>query len=285
LSASSRPDPSTSAELAGRLTRVEQAALALARFVNERPRVKALQQLYFKRVNANWVGYCTRNLLHVEGLERLQSLSPSRGVLLCANHRSFFDHYITAQIILKRVEWAHALLFPVRSHFFYDTWRGVLINALFGGMAMYPPIFRDAARLSHNAASLELLVRWLQRPGVVVGFHPEGTRGKSEDPYSLMPAQPGVGRLISRAHPITVPVFINGLRNDFATQMVSNFRAEQHRRPVIAVFGAPIDFGHLLQERPRPALYKQLAGRVMDELRALGERERELRAGLALARQ
>lgn len=271
-------------EVTGGLTHVERAALALARCVNERPRLKALQQHYFKQVNARWVGYCTRNLLHVEGMEQIQTLSPSRGVLLCANHRSFFDHYITSQIFLEHIEWAHALLFPVRSHFFYDTWRGVLVNAFFGGMAMYPPIFRDEAKLSHNAASLELLVRWLQQPGVVIGFHPEGTRGKGEDPYTLMPAQPGVGRLISRAHPITVPVFVNGLGNDFAKQLVSNFRSEKHRQPIIVVFGAPIDFGGLLQDRPRPALYKQLAGRVMDELRALGQRERELRASLMGAR-
>jgi 1-acyl-sn-glycerol-3-phosphate acyltransferase len=273
------------AEVTGRLTHVERAAFALARFVNERPRVKALQQQYFKRVNANWVGYCIRNLLHVEGLEQLQSLSPSRGVLLCANHRSYFDHYITGQIFLKRVEWAHALLYPVRSHFFYDTWRGVLVNALFGGMAMYPPLFREGARLRQNAASLELLVRWLQRPGAVIGFHPEGTRGKGEDPYTLMPAHTGVGRLIHRAHPITVPVFVNGLRNDFAMQVISNFRSAQHRQPIIVVFGAPIDFGGLLQERPRPALFKQLADRVIEELLALGRREREIRARLLSARQ
>mgnify|MGYP001480307136 CR=1 FL=1 len=33
------------------------------------------------------------------------------------------------------------------------------------------------------------------QPGTVVGLHPEGTRGKGPDPYTFLPAQPGVGKL------------------------------------------------------------------------------------------
>jgi hypothetical protein len=38
--------------------------------------------------------------------------------------------------------------------------------------------------------SLSVLVELLQKPGNVIGFHPEGTRNNGDDPYHLLPAQP-----------------------------------------------------------------------------------------------
>src|SRR6185436_13435431 len=55
-------------------------------------------------------------------------------------------------------------------------------------------------------------------PGNIIGFHPEGTRNKSDDPYSFLPAQPGVGKLILASRPQVIPVFIAGLCNDLPRQ-------------------------------------------------------------------
>src|SRR2546429_6871258 len=39
-------------------------------------------------------------------------------------------------------------------------------------------------------------------------FRSEGTRNKSDDPYSFLRPQPGVGKLIKDANPQVVPIFI-----------------------------------------------------------------------------
>lgn len=262
------------------LSSFEEKALWLGRLMNEHARGKAIQQVYFHEVGMRWVNFCTKNLLHVHGVERIQGLAPDRGLLLCANHRSFFDQYMIVLALLQHTELVRELYFPVRSNFFYETWSGVFVNALIGGMAMYPPIFRDPGKAEHNREALDKLAGWLARPGVVVGMHPEGTRGKGPDPYELLPAQPGVGQVILRSKPIVVPIFINGLLNDFLTQITSNFRTGEKRgTPIHIVFGRPIDFGDLLEGRARPALYKRVADYVAGEIRKLGQEERALRVG------
>ena len=41
----------------------------------------------------------------------------------------------------------------------------------------------------------------LQTSGQLVGFHPEGKRNLEGGPYDLLPAQPGIGKVIYAAHP------------------------------------------------------------------------------------
>jgi len=53
---------------------------------------------------------------------------------------------------------------------------------------------------------------------------------------------------------------------------------------VITVFGPPIDYADLLEEKPRPVLYKKAADRFMAAIKDLSGRERELRADLAAGR-
>jgi 1-acyl-sn-glycerol-3-phosphate acyltransferase len=276
----------TEGKKAPRLSALEETALALGRLVNERPVPKRMQVLFHRHFTVHWVTACLSNLLHTDGAEKLHALSPRAGVLLCANHRSFFDQYVVSAVLTThRPAWCERLYFPVRSNFFYESWAGIGINLLVGGYAMYPPIFRDPAKAELNRAALAKLEEFLGQPGAVVGLHPEGTRGKGPDPYELLPAQPGVGQVALRAAqahdaPI-VPVFVNGLSNDFVGQILSNFRRPDKRgEPVIVVFGDPVDLGELKQGNPRPALYKRTADRILDEIRRLGERERRIRTSL-----
>ena len=46
-----------------------------------------------------------------------------------------------------------------------------------------------------TTTALEKMVEIVKQPGNVLGMHPEGTRGKGDDPYTFLPAQPGVGKL------------------------------------------------------------------------------------------
>jgi len=216
----------------------------------------------------------------VENLDDLIALRPDRGVMLVSNHRSFFDQYcMLLACYMGRVSWAKRLFFPVRSNFFYDQPLGVVINAAIAGGAMYPPIYRQAERRALNDEALEKMVELLRSPGNVLGMHPEGTRGKGDDPYKLLPAQPGVGKVALVGAPIVVPAFILGLGNNIAKDIQRNFTAGARREhAVITVFGPPIDYADFLAEKPRPTLYKKTADRFMAAIKQLAERERALRA-------
>ena len=144
---------------------------------------------------------------------------------------------------------------------------------------MYPPIFRDRKRLSLNHTAFSELSRALQLDGRSAGIHPEGTRNLGDDPYELLPAQSGVGRLIHIANVEVIPVFINGLGNDLVKQIKGNFNRKGER--INVVFGAPIDFGDLRDGPPTAKTHKAIAERTLDVIRTLGEEERAIRAGEA----
>ena len=96
------------------------------------------------------------------------------------------------------------------SHYGRITARGGGV-ASWGG-AMYPPIYRQAERRKLNDDALDKMVDIVKTRGNVLGMHPEGTRGKGDDPYTFLPAQPGVGKLALVAQPVVVPAFILGGR-------------------------------------------------------------------------
>jgi len=106
----------------------------------------------------------------------------------------------------------------------------------------------------------------------MVGFHPEGTRSTSDDPYQLLPAKPGVGELALKARPIVVPAFISGMGNSFWGELWS-------KRKIIAVFGDPIELPETEGEL-RLSHYKRCADVFNQRIAALGEEEKAIRAKL-----
>lgn len=269
------------------LTRVERLALRFGELTNDDPRGKWLQTRFLRGVSYVWVRAAIANRILVEGLDELMALRPETGVMLVSNHRSFFDQYIMLlACYMGPVSWAKALYFPVRSNFFYDQPLGFLVNAAVAGGAMYPPIYRQAERRTLNDEALAKMVDILRRPGNVLGMHPEGTRGKGDDPYAFLPAQPGVGKLALVAQPMVIPAFNLGLGNNIVEDVRLNFSSEARtgKNAVITVFGTPIDYSDLLAEKPRPALYKKTADRFMTAIKKLSEREKELRADVTAGR-
>src|SRR6185436_6103589 len=113
----------------------------------------------------------------------------------------------------------------------------------------------------------------LRRGGMFVGLHPEGTRKKDDDPYSFLPAQRGIGRIIFDVKMPVIPVFINGLINDLYRQVRSNF--DRSGRKIVVVFGEPIDFSDLYQERSSPKVHLAIAERSLEVIARLGQEERE----------
>lgn len=262
------------------LSRAERLSLAVTRFVNERPGAKRMQNAFLLAVNQNWVRYAIGRRIYVDDIEWLLAAPSDRGVLLCMNHRSYFDAYITMFSLYELGGlWADKIYFPVRSNFFYEHPVGFAVNLLIGGGTLYPPIFRDTGKAELNRDALDRMVRFLQEPGALVGMHPEGTRGKGPDPYDLLPAQPGVGQVVLRARPMVVPAFVNGLSNSYVRDITDTYRKDIRReRPIIITFGRPVDYTDLAQQKPRAALYKRTADRIRDSIVQLGEREREIRA-------
>ena len=118
-------------------------------------------------------------------------------MIIASNHRSLCDMYVVSSLLLRRCRWIERLYFPVRSEYIYERWDGLLLNAFMSGLSMYPPIYRDAARRPLNRDAVAFVVDELRRPGTVVGLHPEGRRSLTDDPYTLLPAQPGLGEIVA----------------------------------------------------------------------------------------
>lgn len=265
------------------LSRVERLAARFAELANEDPRGKWLQTRFLRGVSYVWVRTAIARRILVEGLDELLALHPDTGVMLVSNHRSFFDQYaMLLACYMGPVPWSKRLYFPVRSNFFYDQPLGIMVNAAVAGGAMYPPIYRQSDRRALNDQALDRMVEIVRQPGNVLGMHPEGTRGKGPDPYTFLPAQPGVGKLALIARPVVIPGFIHGLGNNLLEDIRVNFTRDARRsRAIVTVFGPPIDYADLCAEKPRPTLYKKCADRFMIEVGKLAARERALRAELA----
>lgn len=221
-----------------------------------------------------WIRAATSRLLHVHNADRLPPWDPTRSVVCVANHRSFFDLYVvTAHLVSCGLP--YRILFPVKSTFFYDSPLGPVVNGAMSFFAMYPPIFRERRRAALNLASLDELGALLRRGGFFVGIHPEGTRNKEGEPYSLLPAQSGVGRVIRKARVPVIPVFVNGLGNDLVAQVRGGILG--NGPPIHVVFGAPIDFGGLLDDAESPRTYRRVAERCIEVITDLGREEKALR--------
>ncbi|HEX8708014.1 MAG TPA: lysophospholipid acyltransferase family protein [Pyrinomonadaceae bacterium] len=274
----SRPQPSdyslesdpTPEELAV-LSLTERFSFRLAHRMN-RGGWKRLWTWFQRYVGALWIRLATYNLMRVYGLEYLEAVSHERPLLLVANHRSFFDMYAVSAELFRRTRWPKTLFFPVRGRFFYDSVFGPLVNMLMGWWSMYPPIFAENEKRLFDKYSLRRLTQLCQSgAGHVIGFHPEGTRNKSADPYSYLRAQPGVGKLIKEAAPQVVPVFIAGLGNSLPRQIIGNWTRGE---PIRIRFGAPLDLSAFLSKKDHVRTYKEISDFVMSKIAELGEEDR-----------
>jgi 1-acyl-sn-glycerol-3-phosphate acyltransferase len=237
-------------------------------------RAKPLTERWLRWVSAGWMTLGSRNMMIPIGLERLKGLTFDDGILLVSNHRSFFDLYMLALLLHRHTPLRQPVLCPVRADFFYKSWPGLAVNLLVGGGRMFPPFFREQTKQDFNKWALQRVVDELKKGQVLVGFHPEGTRNKNPDPYTPLPAQPGVGKLVMDTWPIIVPAFINGLSNDIVADVVGNFRGTKR---VVAVFGEPVDLTPFKQMSNRLASHKRIADALLKIIYDLAEEERAWR--------
>jgi 1-acyl-sn-glycerol-3-phosphate acyltransferase len=245
----------------GVLSRFEKVATGLMRWANQSPATYVWQRYVLIPFFGN---FFDRRLV-IRGIERVPTDKDAR-ILLVSNHRTFFDQFALGFILWRHRGLSQRLSFPVRATFFYENPLGLALCLTFSGGTMHPPFFRETSKKGENKAMLQELIARLKQPGQLVGFHPEGKRNKSDDPYTLLPAQPGVGELALKARPLVVPAFITGLTNSAVNEIKS-------REPIVAVFGDPIELPQFEGEL-RLSHYKRTADLFNEKIAALGAEEK-----------
>ncbi|MBX3532239.1 MAG: 1-acyl-sn-glycerol-3-phosphate acyltransferase [Rhizobiaceae bacterium] len=268
----------------GRPGLTERLSGAVWGAVNRSAAGKAVQDVYLRGVGYVWMRRLIGRRTLIEGGDAFAALVPDRGVMLVANHRSYFDFYGVAVTMLGLpTPWLRRMHFPVRGGFFHTHPAGFALNLVAGLGVMYPPFFHERDRHAVNRAGLDFLGQRLrEEAGSIVGIHPEGGRNRSDDAYCLQPLSPGAGELALRANPIVVPVFINGMPNSVgAVHAAGRKTAARRDYPLIVVFGEPLDMTDLVAAGPSPRGFKAAVSRFGDAILALGERERALRAACA----
>jgi 1-acyl-sn-glycerol-3-phosphate acyltransferase len=262
------------------LSSFERLAFRLVRRMNQRP-WKTFWTRCQQAMGAGWIHLSTYNIMNVYGLEHIEGASRERPILLVANHRSFFDMYAVSTVLFRETSWRKQLFFPVRGRFFYQSPLGLFVNLVMGWWSMYPPFFGAGdhplpEKRAFDKYSFRVLTELCRSgPGNIIGFHPEGTRNKSDDPYSFLRAQPGVGKLIMDANPQVIPVFIAGLCNSLPRQVARNWNREELIR---IHFGAPLDLSEHLLKPDRLRTHKEIADTVMRKIAELGDQDRRQRA-------
>jgi len=260
------------------LSSFERFAFRLVRRMN-RGLWKRFWTFCQRTLGAGWIHLSTYNIMNVYGLENIEAASHDRPIVLAANHRSFFDMYAVSTVLFRRTKWRKQLFFPVRGRFFYQSPLGIFVNLIMGWFSMYPAFFATGdnpipEKRAFDKFSFRVLSE-LAREGAgnVIGFHPEGTRNKSDDPYSFLRAQPGVGKLIIDAHPQVIPVFIAGLCNSLPRQIARNW----NREDVIRIhFGPRLDLTEELKKPDRLRTHKEIADLVMRKIGELADRDRAM---------
>ncbi|MFQ5604057.1 MAG: lysophospholipid acyltransferase family protein [bacterium] len=261
---------------------IERVNFKVTDFINRshwlrRPLIK-IQSTFSK----SWIELVTSRIVKDHGFENFKKIDPSRAVLLVANHRSFFDQFVITARLFQLYGAHHHIYFPIRANFFYDNPLALLVNLTVTLGVMYPPFVREGKRRQWNLYAMDLLVDILSHPDNFVGFHPEGTRNQSPDPYALLPGKPGCGELIYRARPNVVPVFLQGFPSSVWKMLRQNLSFNQETEPVVhMVMGEPMKFDEELNFTPSRKTYLSLSKKVMTRIQQLGEEERKIRARYA----
>ncbi|MEO6656383.1 MAG: lysophospholipid acyltransferase family protein [Pyrinomonadaceae bacterium] len=237
---------------------------------------KRLMTFGQRHIGSLWIFLATYNLMNVFGIENVENAEVEKPLVLVANHRSFFDMYTVSSVIFRRTKRPVTLFFPVRAKFFYDNPVGWIVNLVMGWFSMYPPFFREdreVRKREFDKYSMRRLVQLCSEGhGHMIGFHPEGKRNFTGGPYDMLPAQPGIGKVIHAAHPQVIPVFIAGLGNDLPKQILGNWTGG----PKIRIwFGEPIDLSSFYEKGDRVRTHKEISDFLMVKIGELGEKDRK----------
>jgi len=242
------------------------------------PRLRSFSRGMIHNISRCFVEALIGRFVAAHNFEQLHAISLQQGLIVCANHRSYFDNFAVSVRMMKILKHRLNYRFPIRTEGFYDTWYGLFVNLVCSAVTMYPPIIRGARGVEWGKRVVEIITSELGRGDTAVLIHPEGGRNHGIDPYSLMPARPGLGKIIHQSSAPVVPVFLQGFPGTTVAVLKANFCRPRGAIPLVhMVMGAPIDFSAERACKPSARLFFQMANKVNAQITLLGEKERALR--------
>ncbi len=266
------------------LHHMERSIYRVIRSVNYDPTYKWIARRWNYYFFATFANRFTQRTVNVIRPEILRDVPADKPLVVVANHLTFWDLFAISTIQFAINAQRRVGYFPVRAKFFYDNPIGMLLNVIFAGGSMWPPIFRDRKKARMNALSMRIISELTSTPEAFIGFHPEGTRNRTGDPHTLLPGQGGTGRLVFSAWQngaVVVPVFINGLAKWLPVQLYRNLTRSV---PLNVIVGEPLDFSELAKRRKNAATYQAVTDQTMRHLQVLADEEREILAAQRAAR-
>lgn len=222
------------------------------------------------------IWFCVGRRVEFIGVEHLKTINSKSRLMLVANHRSFFDFFSIGYWFLISRNVPRKMYFPVRANFFYESFVGIIVTAIMGAWAMFPPIFRDPKKKIFNRYAIDRIIYEFRKSPSLIGFHPEGKRNKSKDPYSFLEARAGIGHVLLEVEgAVVLPLFIYGLTNSFGTEVRRNWSGNRNNFPIHLMFGPPIDLERFRSMSKDTDTSKEIAEACMKAIRALGVEHKE----------
>ena len=223
------------------------------------------------------IWFCVGRRVEFIGTEHLESINSKSRLMLVANHRSFFDFFSIAYWFLIARNVPRKMFFPVRANFFYESFMGIVVTGIMGGWGMFPPIFRDPKKKIFNRYAIDRIIYEFCKSPSLIGFHPEGKRNKSKDPYSFLEARAGLGHVLLEVDgAVVLPLFIYGLTNSFGTEVQRNWGGKKNNYPIHLMFGPPIDLEKFRSMPKDTNTSQEIAEECMKAIRALGKEHKEI---------
>jgi 1-acyl-sn-glycerol-3-phosphate acyltransferase len=272
-------EPNTSPARAGRgLTRVESFNVRLVELWHTVPALSSMSTWLGRNVARREFELVLGNLLQEHNFERLRDADYDNSILVCANHRSYVDNFAVAIRAMKHMPPDVRLIAPARTEGLFDKPWGIFLNFFLTFMNMYPPVVRSSRGAMWGKRVIQILAELLMKGRVALFIHPEGGRNKGSDPYDLMSAKPGLGKIIHQSRATVFPVFLQGFPRSPKAFIRANYRKGAARQPLVhAVMGEPLDFSAERALPASPEVYRAIGQRLMDAIRAASVEERQIR--------
>ena len=273
-----QPD-TTPARTGTGLTRVEAFNVRLVELWHSVPALSSISIWLGRNVARHEFEFVLGNLLREHNFERLADADYGKSILVCANHRSYVDNFAIAIRAMKHIPPDVRLIAPARTEGLFDKPWGIFLNFFLTFMNMYPPVVRSSRGAMWGKRVIQILTDLLLNGRLALFIHPEGGRNKGSDPYTLMPAKPGLGKIIHQSRATVFPVFLQGFPRSPKEFIRANFRKGASTNPLVhAVMGEPLDFAEERALPASPEVYRAIGRRLMDAIVAASVEEKEIRS-------
>ncbi|MFP4165748.1 MAG: lysophospholipid acyltransferase family protein [Opitutales bacterium] len=183
--------------------------------------------------------------LHEFTVSGLENIPEEGGLILAANHVSFYDPP------------AIGAVFPRQIHYFA---RDTLFRGPFGRLLENLEVI-PVAREHADVKSLKSIFRALQREGVVA-IYPEGTRSYDGKPMS---PKPGAGMIACKTGATVVPTRIFGTYETFGRHCM----LPRPGQPIHVSYGSPLHRDNIDPGKEHPERYLEASRRIMARIVAL----------------